>query len=200
MLTGRVGKSSHGFADLLRFLYAICCRPSEAFHVEAPYHRADRCVIYPGHPGPDDFVWKNCRRTCKDRVIFLPDDVAQIVESRIEKHPTGPIFRTNRGSPWASVSVSVNLRWYAKRLGIAPPPSAYGFRYTYATDWLLNGGSIKVLADFIGTSVSMIERHYGQIMVDNDRVRSITPAPPGGTTSGATWLRRSTAGGPPRRG
>ncbi len=49
------------------------------------------------------------------------------------------------------MSVSVNLRWYAKRLGIAPPPLGYGFRYTYATDWLLNGGAIKVLADFIGT-------------------------------------------------
>ncbi|MBA4063092.1 MAG: hypothetical protein C0501_05160 [Isosphaera sp.] len=183
-LIGRVGESNHGFADLLRFLYATGCRPSEAFHVEARYyHRADRCVIYPGHPGPGDFVWKNCRRTAKDRVIFLPEDVAQVVESRIEKHPTGPIFRTNRGSPWASVNVSVNLRWYAKRLGIAPPPSAYGFRHTYATDWLLNGGSIKVLADLIGTSVSMIERHYGHIMVDKERVRSIMTAVMGGRGS-----------------
>ena len=48
-----------------------------------------------------------------------------------------------------------------------------GLLATYATDWLLNGGSIKVLADLIGTSVSMIERHYGHIMVDKDRVRSI---------------------------
>jgi integrase len=183
-LIARVGATNHGFADLLRFLYATGCRPSEAFHVEARYyHRADRCVVYPAHPGPDDFAWKNCRRTGKDRVIFLPEDIARTVEGRIERHPTGPVFRTSRGSPWASVNVSVNIRWYAKRLGITPAPSAYGFRHTYATDWLLNGGSIKVLADLIGTSVSMIERHYGHIMVDKERVRSIMTAVMGGRGS-----------------
>lgn len=183
-LIDRVGRSNEGFADLLRFLYATGCRPAEAFHVEARYyHPADRCVVYPGQPGPDDFAWKNCRRTGKDRVIFLPEDVARIVEARIRRQPQGRVFVTNRDSPWTSVNVSVNLRWYAKRLGISPPPSAYGFRHTYATDWLLNGGSIKVLADLIGTSVAMIERHYGHIMVDKDRVRSIMTTVMGGRGS-----------------
>ena len=67
----------------------------------------------------------------------------------------------------------MNLRWYARKLRITPAPTAYGFRHSYATDWLLDGGSIKVLADLIGTSVSMIERHYGHLMVDKDRVRAI---------------------------
>ena len=64
--------------------------------------------------------------------------------------------------------------------------TAYGFRHTYATDWLLNGGTIKVLADLIGTSVSMIERHYGHLMVDKDRVRSIMTSVMGGR-----WGRRT---------
>ena len=72
--------------------------------------------------------------------------------------------------------MSVNLRWYANKLAIKPAPTAYGFRHSYATDWLLNGGSIKVLADLIGTSVTMIERHYGHLMVDKDRVRTIMTA------------------------
>ena len=67
----------------------------------------------------------------------------------------------------------VNLRWYAKKLEVKPAPTAYGFRHSYATDWLLNGGSIKVLADMLGTSVSMIERHYGHLMVDKDRMHVI---------------------------
>lgn len=62
---------------------------------------------------------------------------------------------------------------YDRKLGITPAPTAYRFRHTYATDWLLNGGSIKVLADLIGTSVSMIERHNGHLMVDKERVRTI---------------------------
>jgi integrase len=74
---------------------------------------------------------------------------------------------------WVPEAMSVNPRWYAEKPGISPAPTAYGFRHTHATDRLLNGVSIKVLADLIGTSVSMIERHYGHIMVDKDRVQSI---------------------------
>jgi integrase len=176
-LIGRIGATNHGFADILRFLHGTGCRPGEAYNVEARYyHAADKCVVYSGQPGPNDYAWKNARRTGKDRVIFLSDELAEMVEARIAKHPEGPIFRTNRKSMWVQEAMSVNLRWYAKKLGITPAPTAYGFRHTYATDWLLAGGSIKVLADLIGTSVSMIERHYGHIMVDKERVRSIMTA------------------------
>jgi integrase len=169
-----IGASNQGFADLLQFLYETGCRPSEAYHVEARYYqRADRCIVYPGQPGPTDFVWKNARRTAKDRVIFLSDGLAEMVEARIDRYPEGRIFRTKRKTKWVTEAMSVNLRWYAKKLKITPAPTAYGFRHSYATDWLLNAGSIKVLADLIGTSVTMIERHYGHLMVDKDRVRAI---------------------------
>ena len=173
-LIERVGATNHGFADILRFLHGTGCRPGEAYNVEARYYRAaDKCVVYPGQPGPNDYVWKNARRVEKDRVIFLNDELAEMVEERIKKYPEGSIFRTSRKSIWGQEAMSVNLRWYAKKLEIKPAPTAYGFRHTYATDWLLAGGSIKVLADLIGTSVAMIERHYGHIMVDKERVRSI---------------------------
>jgi integrase len=173
-LIDRVGKTNHAFADLLRFAHGTGCRPSEAYHVEARYYdRADRCIVYPGHPGPDDFAWKNARKSGKDRVIFLTDDIAAIVEKRIAERPEGPIFRSRHNKQWAQEAVSVNLRWYATKLGIKPAPTLYGFRHAYATDWLLAGGSIKVLADLIGTSVNMLERHYAHLMVDKDRMRSI---------------------------
>lgn len=173
-LIGRVGATNHAFADMLRFLHGTGCRPSEAYHVEARYYRpGERCVVYPGHPGTADFAWKNARKSGKDRVIFLTDELAEIVERRVKEHPTGPVFQSRHGRRWCQEAVSVNLRWYAKRLGITPAPTAYGFRHTYATNWLLSGGSIKVLADLIGTSVSMIERHYGHIMADKDRVRAM---------------------------
>jgi integrase len=184
-LIDRVGATNHGFAAILRFLHGTGCRPSEAYNVEARYyHPADKCVVYPGQPGPNDYVWKNARRTGKDRVIFLNDELAEMVEALIAKHPEGPIFRTSRKSMWVQEAMSVNLRWYARKLGITPAPTAYGFRHTYATDWLLNGGSIKVLADLIGTSVSMIERHYGHLMVDKGRMHSIMESVMAGRDSG----------------
>jgi len=185
-LIGRIGATNDGFADILRFLHGTGCRPAEAYNVEARYyHPADKCIIYSGQPGQDEYAWKNARRTGKDRVIFLSGELAEMVEARIKRYPEGPVFRTSRKSMWTQEAMSVNLRWYAKKLGITPAPTAYGFRHTYATDWLLNGGSIKVLADLIGTSVSMIERHYGHIMVDKDKVRSIMTSVMGGRPSAA---------------
>lgn len=173
-LVAFVGKSNQGFADLLRFLYETGCRPAEAYHVEARYyHPGDKCVVYPGHPGTDDYVWKNARRTGKDRLIFLSDELAEMVEERIKRHPEGPIFLTKRKTRWVTEAMSVNLRWYAKKLKIKPAPTAYGFRHTFATDWLLKGGSVMILAEMIGTSVAMIERHYGHLLVDKSRLRSI---------------------------
>lgn len=172
-----VGKSNFGFADILCFLHDTGCRPAEAYNVEARYyHAADRCIIYPGQPAEGEYAWKNARRIGKDRVIFLSEEIAKLVEEKIAKTPEGPLFHTKRASKWTQEAMSVNLRWYSKRLGITPTPTAYGFRHTYATDWLLNGGSIKVLADLIGTSISLIEKHYGHLMVDKERVRSIMTA------------------------
>jgi integrase len=152
-LIDRVGATNHRFADLLRFLYGTGCRPSEAYHIEARYYRpAGRCVVYPGHPGADDFVWKNARRSGKDRVIFLSRELVEIVERRTAEHPEGAIFRSRHNDRWYQEAVSVNLRWYAKKLGIEPVPTAYAMRHTFSTDWPLSGGSIKVLADMIGTS------------------------------------------------
>jgi integrase len=180
-LIGRVGKTNHGFADLLRFMRQTGCRPAEAYHVEARYYRpADRCLVYRGHPAADEYAWKNARRTGKDRVIFLTKELAELVEERIKQRPEGALFRSRHNRRWCQEAVSVNLRWYAKRLDIKPAPTAYRFRHSFATDWLLNGGSIEVLADLIGTSVAMIERHYGHLMVEKDRMRSILETVMGG--------------------
>jgi integrase len=195
-LITRIGATNFAFADLLRFVRGTGCRPSEAYHVEARYYRkAERCVVYPGHPAADEFAWKNARRSGKDRVILLSPELVEIVEKRIAEHPEGPIFRSRHKSRWCQEAVSVNLRWYAKKLGITPAPNLYGLRHSYATDWLLAGGSIKVLADLIGTSVAMIERHYSHIMVDKDRMHSIMETVMAGRDSAVVGEEAKTASG-----
>jgi len=39
----------------------------------------------------------------------------------------------------------------------------YSLRHTYATNELLSGTDIHTLAKQMGTSVSMLERHYGKL-------------------------------------
>ena len=40
---------------------------------------------------------------------------------------------------------------------------AYSFRHSYATQRLLTGISVYTLAENMGTSVAMIEKHYGHV-------------------------------------
>lgn len=40
----------------------------------------------------------------------------------------------------------------------------YGLRHTHATDLLAQGQSMKFVAERLGTSVAMVERHYGHIL------------------------------------
>jgi integrase len=171
-----IAKANSNFADLLKFMYNTGCRPAEAYNLQARYyHPKDKCIVYPGQPAADDYVWKNALRTGQDRIIYLNDDLAEMVEPRCRQHPQGPIFRTKRDTRWSNEAVSVMLRWYChkKRLNIKPVPTAYGCRHSYATDFLADGKSIKVLAELMGTSVTMLEKHYAHLQVKKAKMRLV---------------------------
>jgi hypothetical protein len=48
--------------------------------------------------------------------------------------------------------------------GVRPPARIYDLRWTFASDALAAGASIHALARIMGTSVRMIERHYGALL------------------------------------
>jgi integrase len=171
-----IARVNPNFAELLKFMYGTGCRPAEAYHLQARYYDAgDRCVIYPGQPQPDDFVWKNAGKSGKDRIIYLNDELAEVVRRRCELYPQGYLFRTQRKTRWTNEAVSTMLRWYCaeERLNITPVPTAYGCRHSYATDFLADGKSIKVLADLMGTSVTMLEKHYAHLQVKKAKMLSV---------------------------
>lgn len=53
-------------------------------------------------------------KTVKNRIIYLTDDLAAMVEARIKNYLTGPIFGTSRGSRWTREAVSVAMRWLSE--------------------------------------------------------------------------------------
>src|SRR5205814_1714802 len=123
--------------------YETGCRPSEAYNMASRYyHEKDHCFIYPGKPKADEFVWKNAKRTGKDRAIYLTAKAIEVVERLLKQYPDGPIFRTRRRTPWKDKSAATILWRLRDDLGIAEEVTPYSFRHTYATDFLLRGGSI----------------------------------------------------------
>ncbi len=161
--------------ELLTFCRHTGCRPDEAYHLEARYYDpVHRCVLYKGKPAKGDFLWKNAKRHKgkKDRIIYLNDELVVMVEALILKRPTGLLFKSSHQKQWTGKSCHRALAYWAEQLSLSPVPTMYGIRHTYATNFLLAGGSIKILADLMGTSVAMLERHYAHLNTDKAAMRN----------------------------
>ena len=62
-----------------------------------------------------------------------------------------------------------------KGVGIEPLRDLYDLRHTYATFALRAGVPVFALSRFMGTSIAMIDLHYGHLAVDKPRARRLTP-------------------------
>jgi hypothetical protein len=54
-----------------------------------------------------------------------------------------------------------------RRVGIEPLRDLYDLRHTYATFELRAGVPVFALSRFMGTSIAMIDLHYGHLAVDS---------------------------------
>ena len=108
----------------------------------------------------------------KTRELVAPASVAEYIERirTIAKAP-GPddrVFTTHTGKPALSLyqnMIEVLLIKAELRAGPSGiPRSTYSFRHTYATFWLSEGVDSYFLAQQMGTSVAMIEDHYGHVI------------------------------------
>ena len=95
----------------------------------------------------------------KERIIYVPDDIARVVRKLIRQHK-GKVFRDKSGKPRTRRSLQSAFRWLKRRLqrkGVTPaePFIPYTCRHTYAKRGL--GGywgpaiTLEVLANSWGT-------------------------------------------------
>ncbi len=90
-----------------------------------------------------------------------------VPDHAIEPKPNDPVFTTIDGSPAASLYKRLIDDLLSKaELRHGPggtERSTYSFRHTYATMRLSEGVDVYLLAEQMGTSVKMIEDHYGHV-------------------------------------
>ncbi|MDH4745889.1 site-specific integrase [Sphingomonas sp. CBMAI 2297] len=107
----------------------------------------------------------------KSRNLVAPKSVGDYLErireiSKATK-PDDRVFTTITGSPNKSLyddAISKLLEEAGLRMGASGiPRSIYCFRHTYATFRLAAGIDVYFLAEQMGTSVQMIEEHYGHV-------------------------------------
>ena len=96
----------------------------------------------------------------------------------------GPVF-TGAGGQAVNVGyLSKQLQRFAAEAGVEKNVTAYSLRHAFGTRMALGGTPLYLLAQLMGTSVAMIEKHYGHFdpargAAHMERVFKSAPAPTG---------------------
>lgn len=92
-----------------------------------------------------------------------------------DKLPNAPLFTRDDGQPWAHSDYDELVREAARRAGLPSEPKTgvclYTLRHCFITEALLAGMATLDVARLAGTSVMMIEKHYGHLVASAARER-----------------------------
>ena len=101
------------------------------------------------------------------RVIPLPDDVCRLIKSQCaSKLPAALMFSRADGVQWNKDNWKKPLRLSAKQAGLSDSIVMYTLRHSVITDMVQTGVPLLTIAQLAGTSVRMIEQHYGHLRQD----------------------------------
>jgi integrase len=143
------------FAELVAFIWASGCRPSEAYRMEASW--------IDWESGIATFRGKTTHATGKPRILYLSPAALAIAQAcaRLSAHErSGPLFRNSHGRPWTCYSAHHNCRQLRTKLGMGPELTLEALRHGYATD-AASKVTPAVLAALMGhTGTAIVSRYY----------------------------------------
>jgi len=88
-----------------------------------------------------------------------------------DKLPNAPLLTRDDGKPWAHSDWDEDVKAAAVRAGLPTETCLYTLRHSFITQALLDGVSTLEVSKIVGTSLAMIERHYGHLVHDTARER-----------------------------
>jgi site-specific recombinase XerD len=78
-----------------------------------------------------------------------------------------PLFCREDGKTWNKDSWKGPIKEAAAAAELSPAVTAYTIRHSVITDLVTGGLDLLTVAQLSGTSVAMIERHYGHLRADH---------------------------------
>jgi integrase len=147
-----LAKAEGGFRDLLDAALLTGARPGEL--VNALRKQFD------ARTGSMTFTGKTGTRT----VPLSP--AAQTLFERLAKSklPLAHLLVRDDGKPWAHSDWDELVRDAAAKAELPPGVVLMTMRHSYITNAITSGMSILAVAKYVGTSVMMIEKHYGHLV------------------------------------
>lgn len=103
----------------------------------------------------------------RDRKIKLPKATAELFDEATKDRPaTAPIFARADGRAWDKDGWKWPVKAAARAAKLADGTTAYTLRHSTITDLVHDGLDLLTVAQISGTSVKMIEQHYGHLRGD----------------------------------
>ncbi len=103
-----------------------------------------------------------------DRSILLPDGAAALLAEQARgKLPLAPLFSRWDGKAWNKDAWKKPLKAAAAAAGLPVETTAYTLRHSVISDLVRGGLDLFTVATISGTSVAMIERHYGHLQKEH---------------------------------
>lgn len=104
----------------------------------------------------------------RDRRIKLPEATAAVFADQCEGKPsTAPLFCRSDGKAWNKDAWKGPIKAACALAELPPAATAYAIRHSVITDLVTGGLDLLTVAQLSGTSVAMIERHYGHLRADH---------------------------------
>lgn len=99
-----------------------------------------------------------------NRKILVQGETAALLATQSKnKLPLAPLFARADGAAWKSYMWKDPIRDAAKAAGLPDGVVAYSLRHAGITDLVQSGLDLLTVAQVSGTSVAMIEKHYGHL-------------------------------------
>ena len=106
----------------------------------------------------------------QDRKIALPDSTATFIGKLCEnKLPLTNIFLRSNGIGWNKDSWKYPVKKSVQLADLPKEITLYSIRHSVITDLIHKGLDILTVAQISGTSVRMIEKHYGHLTVEHSK-------------------------------
>jgi integrase len=104
----------------------------------------------------------------RDRKIKLPAATAAFfADCTTKKLPTAPMFARADGRAWNKDAWKWPIKEAAAAAKLPEDVTAYAMRHSAITDLVTTGLDLLTVAVLSGTSVAMIEKHYGHLRADH---------------------------------
>lgn len=104
----------------------------------------------------------------KDRKITLPSSTAVFfAEQAKDKTPSAPLFARADGSAWNKDSWKSPFKDAVVAAKLPTAATAYALRHSTITDLIVKGLDTMTVSQLAGTSIVMIEKHYGHLCAEH---------------------------------